>query len=136
MHLKGPWQYQLLADSSDDSRPSAGRPEQAGRIKLPADWQECFGEFRGRVRYERHFNRPTNLDPEERVYVVFEEIGGQASVQLNETDLGIAGNKPGPFEFEIKDLLQQRNLLCVEVEFLAENEPGGLWAPVAIEIRS
>jgi hypothetical protein len=131
MHLKGPWQYRLL-DSDANANPTAAK----GRIKLPAAWQDCFADYRGSVRYERHFNCPTNLDPHERVYVVFEEIGGEATIRLNETLLGNAGGGPGPFEFEIKSLLQPRNLLVVDVAFHGGNErPGGLWAPVALEIR-
>lgn len=132
MHLKGPWQYRLLNSAS-----AANVPAAEGRIKMPASWQDCFADYRGGVRYERHFNCPTNLDPHERVYVIFEEIGGDATVQLNDTQLGTAGGGPaGPFEFEIKSLLQPRNLLTVDVVFQGGNEqPGGLWAPVALEIR-
>ncbi len=77
MHLKGPWQYRLL----DTSEKLAAE----GRIKLPATWQECFADYRGGVRYLRHFNCPTNLEPHERVFVIFAEIGGTATVSLNET---------------------------------------------------
>lgn len=136
IHLKGPWQYCLLSATGAEAAPATGELNSAGRIKLPADWQESFGDYRGSVRYERHFNCPTNLDSDERVYVIFTEIGGTATVTLNETELGSTDGGPGPFEFEIKGLLHPRNLLVVDVEFTALGEPGGLWTAVALEIRS
>ncbi len=136
MHLKGPWKYRILPAAEQMSPPD---PEIAaeGRIKLPAAWEECFGTYRGTVRYQRHFNCPTNLDSHEQVFVIFTEIGGQASIRLNGSELGTAAGGPGPFEFEITTLLQSQNMLEADVTFqTADPSPGGLWSPVALEIRS
>ena len=129
MHLKGPWEFEPLAGD---------HPPAAGRVKLPQSWEDAWGEFRGEIRYRRRFHRPTNLDPHERVWIVFDGVGGSARVAVNTHALGnIAPGSGLPERFEITLLLQSNNELVVDVSFGADaSGPGGLWAPVAIEITS
>ena len=129
MHLKGPWECEAL---SGEGAPAAGR------VKLPQAWEEAWSAFRGEMRYRRRFHRPTNLDPHERVWIVFDGVGGSARVAVNSQELGcIAADSEFPARFEITPLLQGSNELVVDVSFGSEaSGPGGLWAPVAIEITA
>jgi hypothetical protein len=129
MHLKGPWEFEPVAGD---------HPPPAGRVKLPQSWEDTWGEFRGAIRYRRRFHRPTNLDPHERVWIVFDGMGGSAQVAVNSRQLGvILPGAPFPARFEVTPLLQANNELVVDVAFGGDvSGPGGLWAPVAIEITS
>ena len=166
IHLKGPWEYEwrdrpcpptgegLPAVSSAPDGPAsrlrrlpvhrgsdrinAGTTNApAGRVKMPADWESLFGRQAGRVVFRRRFHRPTNLDPNERVLLVFEGVGGIARVELNGQALGTATDRETRTAFEITELLQPGNEISVDIEFDPVTSPsrrGGLWGPVAIEI--
>src|SRR5579871_370288 len=99
MHLKGPWEYEVQMDSpSPASQPKPALSPKAaveplkvsatGTIRMPSTWEAAFGDYRGAIRFQRRFQKPTNLDPEERVFVVFDGIGGTARVTLNDQELG------------------------------------------------
>jgi len=129
MNLKGPWRYTWLSDSSE-SKPS-------GRITMPVDWRSAFGEVSGSIRFERNFNLPSNLEAHERVFVVLDGVGGAARVNVNAAGLGTIAPPGGEAAFDVTELLQPSNRLVVEVDFAPSESsgPGGLWAPVGIEIR-
>ena len=130
MHLKGPWEIEIPAGSNPVAIPR--------RVKLPASWQELFGDFRGSLRFCRRFHKPTNLDEHERVWLVFDGLGGLGRIHVNDHALGTIGPAIPTGEFDITQLLQFTNCLHVDVEFIepaASASPGGLWAPVALEIR-
>jgi hypothetical protein len=136
MHLRGPWEFEILAD---ETARLGTETSTRGMLRLPISWQEAWGDFRGTVRFLRRFHAPTNLDPHERVFVVFDGVGGSASVSANEKLLGSIPENVGTAEFEITPLLAPNNQLVVELRFLATGEAapqGGLWGPVALEIRS
>lgn len=144
MHLKGPWHYEWLGNpfrptGKKNSTQSPREVPLTGRVKLPASWQELFGAVSGRTRFRRRFHCPTNLDSHEHVFVVFDGIGGTAEISVNGNQLGTVADGPQREGFDITDLLQPANELFVEITFDAESStdrPGGLWAPVALEIRS
>jgi len=130
MHLKGPWNTEPAAESAD-SAPAVER------VKLPATWEELFGTYRGKVRFRRRFHQPTNLDPHEHVFLVFDGVGGAGTVTVNETLLGKFEEGVPPPRFDITHLLQVNNEVVVELEYhsdAATTSPGGLWGPVALEI--
>lgn len=127
IRLRGPWECQAL------SRAGGGAVPGPMRMTLPCRWDEGgLPDFAGLVRFTRRFGLPTNLDPTEQVWLVFEGVDASARVTLNANLLGVhAGAEP--FEFEITRLLQPRNELQVEVE--SPSSRGGLWGEVALEIR-
>ena len=143
MRLAGPWEYEVL-------RVDSGAPLlPAGRVKLPADWGETLGQdFRGLVRYVRRFNRPTNLDPHERVWLVIERVDARGRALLNNEPLGEIPSCERSVEFDLTSRLQLHNALVVEVECPAETAahglprpgrehlPGGITGDVRLEIRS
>lgn len=131
INLKGPWGYQPLEGNEPGALPASGT------VKFPAVWQDILGDFRGCVRFSRPFNRPTNLEPQERVNLLFDGIGGRARVSLNEELVGTIDQLEFPIRFEITSLLQLHNQLQIDVDWSGPaTESGGLWAPVALEIAS
>ncbi len=153
IRLRGPWEFEPLAWVTIDA--AGGRHESreslppAGRVHLPADWGAALGGgFRGRVRYTRRFNLPTNLGPAETVWLVIEGVDSFGRLSLNGTPLGKMAGLEQIAEFEITQLMQPRNLLEFEVELPAyespsagpprgarEGLPGGPVGEVDLEIR-
>ncbi|HEY4309581.1 MAG TPA: hypothetical protein VGN12_09050 [Pirellulales bacterium] len=131
----------IVAQSDDLPAPA--------RVNVPADWEATLGAgFRGRVRYTRRFNRPTNLDPHDRVWLVIEGADALARYLLDETLLGELDGYALPAESDITPLLKPSNVLTVEVELPAgiddarqvirpgrESLAGGLVGAVRLEIR-
>ena len=143
IHLRGPWEYEWISDSPNLTKPQnrseRGSFPATGRVKMPADWESIFGAIFGTVRFRRRFHQPTNLDPHERVFIVFDGVGGAMRVWVNSRELGRIEETIEPIEFEVTELLRPSNLLVVEIEFNADADglqAGELWAAVAIEIRS
>jgi len=129
INLKGPWGFQPLEGLSSDSLP------EAGTVKFPAAWQSFLGDFRGRTRFSRTFNCPTNLDAHERVNLLLDGVSGQARITLNGKLVGAIDNPAPPARFDITQFLERHNQLQIEVQWEgAADQPGGLWAPVALEI--
>ena len=127
LHLKGPWEVRRL-----------DRDEPARRVVLPASWQTLFGAESGRAEFRRKFNQPTNLESHEHVWVVFDGIHGEAAVRINRKPLGQISPTVATAEFEITQQLVLHNELVVELSFVPDADPaqpGGLWGPVALEIR-
>lgn len=127
IRLRGPWQYEPLAltvwtaDGESVASP-AGSSElaalpPAGRVTMPCDWSESLGaDFRGRVRFTRHFNRPTGLDSNTRVYLAIDEVDAVAEVQLNGNSLGRMRGIDGTWRSEITAILETRNRLEIVVD--------------------
>lgn len=143
MRLAGPWEFEVLRVDAGEA--SVG---QSGRIQIPGDWGAWLGrDFRGAVRYRRHFHRPTNLDPHEQVWLAIEGVDAWGSVSLNGCPLGEVRGYALTAEFEITDALLLRNELTIDVECPPherlgerlrpgrEDQPGGLLGAVRLEIR-
>jgi hypothetical protein len=140
IRLRGPWQVQ-----------PAGLA--AGTAAVPVDWSDLFGAaFRGPARFTRHFQRPTGLDRESRVWLVVEHadivqrvalngaelfLVGQAS-SLPDTTPNIAGQAtrlPHEGRLDITSILAPRNELTVDVALPPDRSPpGSLLANVRLEI--
>jgi len=131
IRLRGPWTVYGPAAEAPESAPVTAH--------LPADWRTLFAERAGRARFVRKFNRPTNLDVHERVWIVLADVGGPVMLRVNGDPVAsISGADPSTFRFDITSQLQPHNELEIEIEFdplLHPDAPGGLWQPVTIEIR-
>ncbi|MFQ5733312.1 MAG: hypothetical protein ACE5KM_15330 [Planctomycetaceae bacterium] len=127
MHLKGPWDYEFLTADGE-----------TGTVTMPADWQELFGAVPGRAIFRRRFHEPTNLDDDERVWIVFDGVAGRGRVTVNGAMLGDVASSPGPQRFDMTAHLLPFSELLVELEYdpKTDGQPGGLHHPVAIEIES
>ena len=130
INLKGPWEFQLLL-----SVVVASELPDRGTVKFPADWQDFLGDFRGRTRFIRRFNCPTNLDAHERVDLVLDGAGGFLVIRLNQQAVGVIPASQHSGRFDVTHLLQLHNVLEIDVDWDGSStEQGGLWAPVALEI--
>ncbi|HJT35787.1 MAG TPA: hypothetical protein VJ783_27410 [Pirellulales bacterium] len=147
IRLRGPWQYTPLIRFGEGPLPAPGR------VELPTDWGATLGEkFRGRVRYERSFNSPSNLDPHERVWLIVDGADARADVHLNGQSLGTIEGYALSAEWDITEIIGSRNLLGLDVEQPntdsapassawpprpgREALPGGPIGQVRLEIRS
>jgi len=105
-------------------------------------------DFFGRVRYSRSFNCPTNLDPNERVWLVCEGVDGTADFTLNGTPIFALAGAERSGSCDITSQLRPQNQLTVDVTLLpaghAEHKPraagraglgGGITGEVRLEIR-
>jgi len=127
IQLKGPWDVQRL----DQNKPPV-------RVFMPAAWGEVFGDSPGLAQFRRKFNQPTNLEAHERVWIVFEGVGGEGLVRINGQELGTITAESTTAEFEVTQQLALHNELLVELTVVAESGPGtelGLWGAVVLEIR-
>jgi beta-galactosidase/beta-glucuronidase len=114
---------------------------------MPGDWSADLGaDFLGRVRYTRRFNCPTNLEPRERVWLVFDGIDHEAQVTLNGQALAQFRGCRETHRVEITRALAPNNVLAVDVSLAAEvfddarirgqraGGAGGLFGEVRLEI--
>lgn len=92
----------------------------------------------GKACFRRRFHKPTNLDPEEKVYIVCSQLRGRARINVNETVLGTCDGYQEMIDFEITPLLKDANELAIEIEYSIEeaSQHNLLWEWVAIDIRS
>ena len=146
MNLKGPWDYEWLdgphaaSDSNVDLPPAANNDFLLAhsRVRMPSSIEDAWGAVSGRVRFQRRFQKPTNLEPHERVHIAFDGFGGTATVTLNGEPLAELNDVDSTQTFDTTDRLGQSNILAVELTW---NPPGngagrgGLWGAVAIEIH-
>ena len=142
MHLKGPWFYEWL-----DGPPACGDGDGGAaidspllndsRVRMPSSMNDSFGKVSGRIVFRRRFQRPTNLDDNERVHIAFDGIGGRADVAVNGHPLGSLKNNTETVSFDMTDLLEPSNELTVDliISWGEDQKPGGLYEPVAIEIH-
>ncbi len=165
IRLRGPWELQplerdvpaggdgmqhleekgsgVISEKTPD--PFVVRPS-SYRVTVPGDWRESLGsDFCGRARYQRRFNRPTNLEADERVWLVLEAVDHQADVALNGHALGTMRDLQ-PARFDITATLEPSNQLTVDVSLPAAvfadptlrrdraSQPGGLIGEVRLEI--
>ena len=144
IHLKGPWDYEWFegptgsATSAQDENLTMDYPLLKNfRVRMPSSVQETFGNMSGRVIFRRRFQRPTNLDSNERVHIAFDGIGGRADVAVNGKTLGSLSNNSETVSFDMTEVLEHSNELSVDLTIVWDDdvEPGGLFQPVAVEIH-
>lgn len=146
IRLRGPWEVSWVAPIESTPPSIAG-----GRVQLPAAWHELFGLRQGTARFSRRFQRPTHLDPDERVLVTLCDVRCEVSARLNGSPLAtvdapIGDPASAPCEnamsFEVTHLLQSTNLLTLDLTVNDEKDcdaeysdrSRGLWQPVLLEI--
>jgi hypothetical protein len=152
IRLRGPWDYQPLMRwrqlAGQDWTSEAANLPPPGKAKLPGDWGGTLGAaFRGRVRFTRHFNRPTGLETRERVWLIVEGADARCDVQLNGRALGEVRGYALTAGYDITTMIESRNELAIDVELPPagargapprsgrEQKPGGLIGEVRLEIR-
>lgn len=139
IRLHGPWEIRWITPAPQ--RPFAGESVEGlflkpDLVRMPAAWQMLFGPARGTVEFTRVFQWPTNLEPGEQAWLVFDGVGGAGRITLNGKPLGDLATKG---RFEITSRLASVNRLSVEVTCDPTQSPddgarGGLYATVALEL--
>ncbi len=152
IRLRGPWLVEpvarFLLQSDGTYRPVSDDLPPAARVTMPADWSAtCGGDFLGRVRYRRTFQKPTGLESGERVFLVVEPSRSQGVITLSDKRLGDVRWSEPPFRLDITCLLENHNRLEIVVEHPAldatgaanddgeTHPPGGLVGEVRLEIE-
>ncbi len=152
IRLRGPWQVEPLERyvrrTDGRYRRSAKDLPAATRMTMPADWGPVLGgDFLGRVRYGRMFQKPTGLDSGERVWLVMEVARSSGEVTLSRKRLGEVVWSGVCGRFDITELLEDHNRLEIVVEHPLldalgaanddsdTNMPGGLVGEVRLEIE-
>jgi hypothetical protein len=85
--------------------------------------------FAGRVVFHRRFGKPTNLDADERVWLVLDQVVGPSHVWLNDELVGVT---EGTARFDVTAAIATRNTLRVDMN--ACDDHCGLVGDVALEI--
>ena len=150
IQLRGPWQARVLsrASSCADKPTEQDVPDDKWHRVTLGDWSAWLGvEFRGVVRFERRFGCPTGLTESTRVTLVVEAVDFRAEISLNDQRVGQCQWGEGPWRTDIRDQLQPRNRLTIDVEmpvWEGANEgveragraqlAGGLLGPVYLEL--
>ena len=129
IRLRGPWELEPLERFVPQGDGSFSTDEHdlpaARRCQMPADWGDAFGkDFQGAVRHTRTFNRPTNLDPHEKVWLHVEPPRSCGVIHLNGQPLGRVLHGEAAKRFEITQLLQDFNRLTIEVRHPELDENG------------
>ena len=143
MNLKGPWVYEWLdgprgpGPADDDDLTMDSPLLKDSRVRMPSSLKETFGKVSGRILFRRRFQRPTNLDDNERVHIAFTGLGGRAEIAVNGKTLGSVANNSETVSFDMTPLLEVSNELTVELTMSWGDDlsPGVLFEPVAIEIH-
>src|SRR5207247_2791050 len=118
MRLHGPWQFEPLArtvvfpDGHIELR--ADSVPAPAQMKIPTTYRRTpLDGCRGRVRWRRNFHRPRSLEPNERLWLVFDGVDYFATLGLNGTPLGQHEGYFDSFEFDVTSLVEERNELVV-----------------------
>ena len=141
IRLHGPWDAKVLAVFDQQ-----GKVGQERRVKIPSHWGDWLGvDFCGKVEYRRSFNRPTGLEPDQRVWLVVEQVDFHGDVFLNDQPIGsltFGENPDRPFRVEVGESLKLSNVLRIEIQVSADSDrthrvglAGGLVGSVRIEIE-
>ena len=134
IQLRGPWQLKPLARTrfvpSDPAQSKTLGPNELdvpslppeGRLNPVGDWSPLLGDFRGIVRYERPFHRPTGLSGEP-VSLVIEGVDWRAAAYLNQEFVGelVWGET---LRVDVRERLETRNLLWLDIELPEPDEAG------------
>lgn len=127
IRLRGPWQCQRIHDGGAASEPAT--------VSLPCAWHslQIAGE-RSRVRLQRAFNKPSNLDPHERLWLVCEPTGARGVIQCNGHTLGsVPEDQPG--QWEITPYLTGRNEVVLQLVVPPSVDSQPMLGDVRLEIR-
>lgn len=131
IRLRGPWEYAWLDGAAD---PESQEPQ---IVTMPVPWQDLFGERSGTALFQRRFNRPSNLEPEQRVRIVLSQPHGEVTLRLNGERIPVTVDADETFLGDVTDQLQDFNVLEVQMTCDVSEDSdalAGLWQPVVLEI--
>jgi hypothetical protein len=163
IRLLGPWEYQWMPRRAEgpsvgtgpqSGQPVAQPPQQGARaavarLQLTSSawtWESLIEpQAAGQLRLARAFHVPTGLDSDERVWLVVDGADPSAEVLLNGQRLGATPGYAQSAPWDITDRLSPRNRVELHFQLPPDSTstlrpgrnglPGGLLAPVRLEIR-
>lgn len=147
--LAGHWQVLPVAQFKTEYSKS----EHWLEMELPSHWQEhpSLDSYTGKLLYKKEFTY--RKKPDRRYWLHLPGIFYWSRVHLNRQFLGSHEGYFSPQEYEVSELLSEKNILLVEVDCPAEEanhkrmvlgvfsggelldpqaNPGGMWLPVEI----
>jgi hypothetical protein len=133
IRLRGPWECEPVARLEAPAGTTANLPASC-RMTMPRRLRDGgLPGFAGQVRLRRRFGYPGRIDADERVWLTLSGLSDRAEVALNGQPLGTVAERDCPWETDITALLGPRNELVMLLD--TDNDAGGLWGEVALEIR-
>ena len=138
IRLRGPWQRTVVFGA--ETVIEGGENE---KVIMPISVADDLGDsFRGRVEYQRFFNRPTGIEASTKLHLALDRVvGADLEVKLNNELLGEFDHQNDRVCFEIGSRLQKRNDLRVrlstlpsDVESSSTKQVSGLVGEVRLEI--
>lgn len=126
IRLRGPWEV----TGPNDAAPRT--------VTMPQDWISLFSTTAGTARFTRWFHSPTNLDPEETVWLSLVGIGGTGTVTMNGIALKEVTTNETSFAIDVTAVLKPRNRLDIELRYdpVRDVGRGGLYGEIAVMIES
>jgi hypothetical protein len=104
IRLRGPWDFAV-----------GDQPWSDERVMLPDGWPALAAAHAGRrLRLRRWFNRPTNLEPHEQVWLVVETSAADVTATLNDRPVSLV-RSGDTLEGPVTELLAERNELVMTV---------------------
>ena len=103
-------------------------------IRLRGPWEVApLADSPGTTRCIRRFHKPTGLDAGERVWLVIEELPGQARVSLNAAPIAEV-DRNSTRRLDITPLLRPHNELAIDVACPADSDLASCLNSVRLEI--
>lgn len=141
INLRGPWEFSWSHDARTRKDSTRAWPPR-GEVILPCNWDAEFADSTGELALTRGFHRPTNLDADESVVLVFDGMCNLRRAGLNDRPLEQSDAAIDPPEFDVTQILEDFNVLLVFVDApptRLSREPdrvtGGNWGLAGLEIR-
>lgn len=134
IRLLGPWEFTWEGSTGANS-PAVTE----GTTAMPRDWLSLFGPIPGTAVLRRRFHCPTNLEPQDRVWLVCSGVRGRGTILLNDAPLAEFFSDGAAVECELTAVLKPFNIVSIRLTVTSVDEgepPAGLFEPVALEIRS
>ena len=134
IRLLGPWEF-AWEGSAGGKTPRVAE----GTTAMPCDWHSLFGPVAGTATFRRRFHRPSNLEPQEQVWLICTGVRGSGSVSLNDEFLSEFSSDGEAVECEVTSHLQPFNVVSIRLTVSTLEAPqhlGGLFEPVILEIRN
>ena len=132
IQLNGPWHYRPIARTTLDRDGSITEDKSdlppAGQMPVPSNWNlSGLPNFNGKVLFERDFDFPRQMAPDDRAFIVFYGVDYFSTVALNDAVIGRHEGYFQRFEFDVTSHIKRgRNHLAVTVDAPLE-EPGTVW---------
>ena len=134
IRLLGPWEF-AWKGTTDLIAPAITE----GTTAMPCDWQTLFGPVPGTALMRRRFHCPTNLEPQDRVWLVCSGVRGEGTILLNDSALVEFAADGGAVECDLTASLKPFNIVSIRLTVTSIGNgdlPAGLFEQIALEIRS